>query len=129
MRHMIVVFGLVLVALSACTQSPEDKVPAFDDWSYRVRDKEHNRYEGYDMYHVREEQWQTDPYWTEGEGLERRKAERARVGQMQPQSAPVQSQLPMPPARFMVPPKKRVTVKKPVQAEKQAPEPKQLMKH
>ena len=74
------VVGLaVLVMLAGCSREGIQKEPQFSDWSYRTRDREHNRYEGYDVHHVREEQWQTDPYWTHGEGKTRREARAAKA--------------------------------------------------
>lgn len=67
---MRLVILVSLLLLTAC--GPTNTKQPFTDWSYRTRDREHNRYEGYSAHHVREEQWQTDPYWTQGEGLARR---------------------------------------------------------
>lgn len=69
-------YGLLIVVLALASCGPTNSKQPFTDWSYRTRDRQHNRYDGYDAYHVREEQWQTDPYWTAGEGLDRRKAQR-----------------------------------------------------
>lgn len=70
----VVIFLPLLALLTSC--GPTNSKQQFTDWSYRTRDRQHNRYDGYDAYHVREEQWQTDPYWTVGEGLDRRKVAR-----------------------------------------------------
>lgn len=100
MKYLILV---PLILLAACSQEGIQTEPQFDDWSYRTRDKEHNRYDGYGDYHIREEQWQTDPYWTTGEGLERRKAARVKNSQYDKERAgtSVQQTMPMPPERFM----------------------------
>lgn len=73
---MRVMIWVSLLLLTAC--GPTNSKQQFTDWSYRTRDREHNRYEGYSAHHVREEQWQTDPYWTQGEGKVRREARAAR---------------------------------------------------
>ncbi len=67
-----IVSVMLLVMLAACAREGIQTEPQFTDWSYRTRDREHNRYDGYANAHIREEQWQTDPYWTQGEGFERR---------------------------------------------------------
>ena len=104
------VMGIMCVCvmmLAACSREGIQHEPQFTDWSYRTRDKSHNRYDGYQDYHIREEQWQTDPYWTTGEGLARRKAERARraeMSQYDKEAAEVTTgarPMPMPPERFM----------------------------
>lgn len=93
-----VVSVVVLALLAACSREGIQRDPQFTDWSYRTRDREHNRYDGYGDYHVREEQWQTDPYWTVGEGRDRREAQavqdmnaaiRAREAQPAPPLPPV----------------------------------------
>ena len=87
---------IALLLLSACAREGIQTQPEFTDGSYRTRDREHNRYEGYAAHHERAEQWQTDPYWTSGEGLARRKAMRGEAA-----DAPAKHTMPMPPARFM----------------------------
>lgn len=99
---------LILLGMAACSQEGIQHDPQFTDWSYRTRDREHNRYDGYAEHHIREEQWQTDPYWTQGEGLERRKAARLTNSQYDKEAAqaPAQQKIDMPPERFVKGPKK-----------------------
>ncbi len=76
---MKIVIGCVaLMLLAACAREGIQHDPQFSDWSYRTRDREHNRYDGYATHHIREEQWQTDPYWTMGEGKDRREAHKSK---------------------------------------------------
>lgn len=100
----IFVSVVLLSLLAACAREGIQREPEFTDWSYQTRKKDHNRYDGYADYHVREEQWQTDPYWTMGEGLDRRKA----AGQPVAAPALVQQKMDMPPERFMKTPQKVV---------------------
>lgn len=68
---------VALLMLAGC--GPSNTPQPFTDWSYRTRDKEHNRYDGYAPYSIKAEQWQTDPYWTMGEGKARRDAAKAKA--------------------------------------------------
>lgn len=72
-------YGWLILALAFTSCGPTNSQQQFKDWSYRTRDREHNRYDGYTPHHIREEQWQTDPYWTIGEGKQRRDNEKARA--------------------------------------------------
>lgn len=109
MTRFVVSIALLSLLVAACAREGIQTEPEFKDWSYQTRKKDHNRYDGYSDYHIREEQWQTDPYWTMGEGLERRKAARAKAAGQAPVAAPVQQKVEMPPERFM---KKPVTTPK-----------------
>ena len=103
----VLVSVALLALLAACSREGIQTEPTFNDWSYKTRDRDHNRYDGYQDYHVREEQWQTDPYWTMGEGLERRRAARAKAGQQTDAVPTPQQNIDMPPERFMRGPAKR----------------------
>lgn len=74
---MRLILWVSLALLTSC--GPTNSTQQFTDWSYRTRDREHNRYDGYAPYHIREEQWQTDPYWTVGEGKQRRETAKTKA--------------------------------------------------